>query len=421
MRSRLSTRVAALGLLLALGLTAAHAGENRFDDPSQIRVGKDGLARVVFQPEFRSAKLLLGHLTQYGVKDLHAELVTPFVAVAVRPGEKPEKPRLSRILLRGKAPVVRHARELLARLDAPQRSVFVSVLMSEVKHYERESTGGSMILDKSLGPNPDVTFFRGFNTQFEPDDFIRSQITGSPFQGTSLFFGDMDIASGGSFAWTLRMLMREGDAEYLAWPSLLCNEEQPARMESTQEVPQQLLVAGRTVEDLRIAVTRVQVGVKLRVTPITIGTDSAELDLDVWLRLPEEITDGTAPFGSLRLKLRQVRTRLTVRDREPLLVGGLHIAGRQKRRRGLPRPKELALLDPLHSSRFLDDASTEILFLVRARIVQPCRRPPELYPDGYQAWTSGRLPDGRVVRSPWANVPKGEKQMDEMRPGPFKR
>ena len=51
--------------------------------------------------------------------------------------------------------------------------------------------------------------------------------------------------------------------------------------------------------------------------------------------------------------------------------------------------------------------------------IHPCRRPPELYPDGYQAWLKGRLPDGRRVRSPWAELPPGEKQMDERRKAPF--
>ena len=188
--------------------------------------------------------------------------------------------------------------------------------------------------------------------------------------------------------------MYKRQAEFLAWPNLLVNEGEPASMTSGRTVPQVLLQTNGSIKP-RSELT----GLNLKVTPRTIGREHAVLDLDVWLRLPEEVTGSDVVPGTVRLKLRQVTTRITVRDREPLLIGGIILRRRQRDRRGLPRPREVKALDPLHSSRVRDAAETEIIFLLRPRIVPPGQRPAELDPATYRAWTKGRqLPD------PWADV-----------------
>jgi type IV pilus assembly protein PilQ len=419
-------RLAALLVCLACGTAAAEEGAGGaarwIGPPGEIRVGEDGQARSVFRPEFRGAPGLHVQLNEYGIPGLAAQLVAPLVAVPKAPGARQDPaPVMSRLLLRGPVAAVRRAREVLARLDAPRRAVFVSVLVSEVECWDRFNRGGSLNLDKGAGTDPKPTFFRGFSTQFEPDDYLRSTLTGaSAFEGTTLRFADMDVPGGGAFEFTLRMLLKQGTAEFLAWPNLLCNEEEPGVMRALRIVPQVLLVE-RPADNPGFTVQNPEVGLVLIVKPLKIGVESARLELDVSLKLPEEIRDASAPPGSILLKERQVRTTLTVRDREPLLVGGLYIRRGERSRGGLPRPAALSALDPLHSSRLRDCRSTEITFLIRARIVEPCRRPPELYPDGYDAWLEGRTPRGAVVRSPWADVPAGAKQLDESVTPPDRR
>ena len=336
----------------------------------EVQAGADGQSRFLYQPEFRPAPWLAGQLAQHGLEGLGVAQVTPEVAVAPPAGAREAPPPVAgRLLLTGTPARIAQARALLARLDVAPRAVFVSILMTEVNCAERESTGGSMYFDKGAGPNPENTVFRGGATTFEPDDFLRSTLTGvAPFEGTSLRFGDMDV-SGGAFEYTLRMLARRGDAEFLAWPSMLVNEGGSGLMSSLEAVPQYL------VESTNGATTTTtvmeQTGLKLRVTPTSIGAESAVLDLDVWLRLPEEIDDGTASPGTLRLRVRQVRTRILVRDRESLMIGGIILRNAARSRRGFPRPRELELFDPLHSAKLRTAESTEIVFLVRARIVVP--------------------------------------------------
>ena len=206
-----------------------------------------------------------------------------------------------------------------------------------------------------------------------------------PFEGTSLGFGDLD-AGGGLFEYTLRMLSRIGCSQFIAWPNLVVSEGQPAVMESLRVLPQTMLLSSASGS---IGYIKEAVGLKLRITPVRIGRDTAVLDLDVWLRIPEEVNDGTALVGTLRLQQRQVRTRITLRDRQPLMLGGLVLHHANRSRRGMPRPKSLAVLDPLHSALLREGRDTEICFLIRMRSVSPGHTPTEMKPSVYRGWSRG--------------------------------
>lgn len=396
----------ALVLALALGTAAAEElpGTHAPLDPEgAVYVDKAGVARFLYTPEFRSAAWLEQQVDLHKVEGLKTDLVSPVLAVAPPRGSKTvPPPSPGRILLQGPSAAVASARELLARLDLAERAVFVSVLVGEVDRSNRSNTGGSFLFDKGGGASPENTIFRGYAMDFEPDDYLRSTLTGAmPFDGTSVTFGDTD-AGGAAWQYTLRMLQRRGEAEFLAWPNLLCNEGEPAEISSIELIPQfvpNLIDRGTTTVVSKGAAAT---GLRMRVTPVRIAAEEATLDLAVWMQLPTEITDGTATPGVLRLRKREVTTRLTVRDREPLFFGGIILKHGDKRRRGLPRPRELEVLDPIHSSRLRDCRETEIVFLVRARIIPPRRRPMELEPRRYRGWTEvGPRAGAHALPAPW--------------------
>ena len=395
-----------IGVLVCLGrgalaedLPNTHAP---LDPDGGVHVDEKGRARFLYTPEFRSAAWLKQQLDLHKIADLQTALVTPILAVAPPTGStKAPPPSPGRMLLQGTPKAVGAAREVLARHDLAEKAVLVSVLIGEVDRSSRTNTGGSMLFDKGAGPNPESTVFRGLALDFEPDDYLRSTLTGAmPFEGTSVTFGDMD-ASGGVFSYTLRMLQRRGEAEFLAWPNLLCNEGEPGEISSIEFIPQfttSLIDRTQTQVVTSVATT----GLRLRVTPRRIGSEEAELDIAVWMQLPTENTGGAATPGELRLRKREVTTRLTVRDREPLFFGGIILKHGAKNRRGLPRPRELEVLDPIHSSRLRDCRETEIVFLVRARIIPPRKRPPELDPRRYRGWTEvGPRAGAGSLPAPW--------------------
>ena len=350
-----------------------------------VSVGSDGRARSLYQPEFRGAPWLKAQLGVHKLKGLRVDLVTPIVAVALPPGSrKPLPPTYSRLLLSGPKPAVLQARQILRRVDVAPRTAFVSILATEVRCWLRKNSGGSVLYDRGSGTSPSSTLFRGFGSAFEPDDYLRSTLAGTgPFEGTTLRFGDMNV-EGGSFEYTLRMLYKQGEAEFLAWPNLLVTEGVPGSMESLRQVTEELTLGNR------VGYSKLPVGLKLRVTPVRIGRETAVLDLDVWLQNSAAVVDSMAPPGSVILKGRQVRTRLTVRDREPLVFGGIVLGLRERSRNGLPRPKTLEVLDPVFSSWMRDRRDTEIVFVVRVRIPRPGEKMAETRPGIYEEWSKGK-------------------------------
>ncbi|MDF1701678.1 MAG: hypothetical protein P1V36_11035 [Planctomycetota bacterium] len=373
------------------------------DPEGGVHVDARGQARFLFTPEFRGAAWLKQQLALHPLKGLQSDLVSPVLAVAPARGSRTvPAPSPGRILLQGPPAMVTQARELLARLDLAERAVFVSLLIGEVDRSDKTSTGGSMLFDKSAGPNPEGTVFRGAAMGFEPEEYLRSSLTGAiPFEGTSLTFGNMD-AGGGAFEYTLRMLQRRGEAEFLAWPSLLCNEGEPGEMNSIELLPQFITDTIDRNNTTLVSRGAVETGLKLRVTPVRIGAESAVLDIAVWMQLPTDVNDGSAAPGTVRLRKREVTTRLTVRDREPLFFGGIVLKHGEKGRRGLPRPRELAVLDPIHSARMSRCTETEVVLLVRARIVPLRVRPPEIEPQRYRGWTEvGPRAGANNLPAPW--------------------
>ena len=355
-----------------------------------LQVGADGFARVLFQPEFRDAPSLKARLEAHGLDGLLVKAMPPFVSLPPpKPGAAPPPPVPSRLLLMSKdAKLVTRAARIVRKLDVAPRSAFISILASEVQRRTGFQSGGSLLYDRSSGTDPSNTVFRGFSTSFEPDSYLRSNLTGiTPFQGTSLGFGDLD-AGGGLFEYSLRMLSRVGCSQFIAWPNLVVHESGPAVMESVRLIPQVLLGTGPTANQ-SVVYDKREVGLKLRLTPVQLGKETAVLDLDVWLRIPEEVNDASTLLGTMKLKLRQVRTRVTLRDREPLILGGLVLRQRGRSRRGMPRPKELEVLDPLHSALRRDEFDTEICFLIRMRSVQPGKTPMEMKPAVYRGWARG--------------------------------
>ena len=169
----------------------------------------------------------------------------------------------------------------------------------------------------------------------------------------------------------LHGMYRRGSASYVARPNLILNEKETGTLESLRQIPQ-LLVAGRASDPV-VTQRDEQVGLKLRIVPVRIGTDEVLLDLDVWFRIPEPVQDTGGAVGALTLKERRVRTRIVARDGEAMLISGLRV-----RRNSIDRMDPIPLLppiDPIFATEERAGRASEIWFVVRAHIREPVIAP----------------------------------------------
>ena len=367
-------------MLAALAILPPSGADEEEDSVRSPFLGPGGLVRTVVRPEFRDAPGLLEDLATFGVEGLGVALIGPDRAPP-EPGQ-PAVP--SQLLLEGPPEVLARAREVLAFLDVPRPAVLVSLLAVEVQCVALRDRGGHAFLDRTGRGAPD-TLLRGAAASFEPESFLRSALTGAlPFTGTSVRFANQsdDLVGEGAFELVLRMLAEEGGASVLAWPTVLVSEGEEGAIASIDRVTTPVVEESSAESGPVVTTTSAEVGILLSVVPILVGPDAATLDLVADLRVPTAESPGTTPAAGLAIARRTVATRVTVRDREALLVGGIRLRRQVAASRGIPKVSSVPGLEVLGSSRSTTVVESELVLLVRARVVRPGPTPAAFLPPG---------------------------------------
>lgn len=377
-RARSASRWGAgLGSVLALALTvggqaSAAGGDTRppappAPEPPRSRAVVScapGVEVRVFRPEFRPVDELLEALGRFGPLGATAEPVAPFVSM---PRGKARVPVGTSLLLQGPPEAVALTERLLTRLDQPAPMVVVGVLIAESRCEGSRSSGGHLTFDRNASPGSPDTIYRGTASAFEPDAYLRSQLTGVvPFQGTTLTFG-RDTLSEGPFEYVLRALSVRQQSDLLAATTLVVSEGEPAALRTQVSLPS-LLLSSATSSATLTAET-LQTGLTFSLTAHRIGGDGAVLDLSVQLVTADPSLQPDAPPGALVRRVRELTTRVTVRDGQPLVLGGLKLRRSLGNRRGLPLLDRVPALDVPLSARGASSTSTELLFVLRPRVL----------------------------------------------------
>ncbi len=343
-------------------------------DPRRPEAGPDGQTRLIYRPEFQPAPLLLGQVGGLGIPGLHLELTTPLISAALPPKGPRPPPQPSRILLRGPPGAVAQGLARLEHLDRPPASVEVRGLVFEVRCHDRRESGGALGVEATGPDDGGGNLFRGFGHAYEPPSELAVRMLGArPFEGTNLTFAA--AWNSGRFDATLRALAKRGEAAYLARPRLVLTEGRPARLEvlRTLSVP----VVEETASAPVTTLAEVQVGMKLGLLAVRVGAEGALVDVDLWLRVPEQSEDPRAPVGTVLLRERHLTTRVTLRAGQPALLGGLFLRRLGNGRAGLPALGGAApWLDPLLSRRDRGGERSELLVALEARTVRPAPGPP---------------------------------------------
>jgi hypothetical protein len=401
----------AVALTLALAPCGRRAGGD--PDPSARAAGRraetlpsaPGTLRRLYRPEFRSADSLAEALGRFGVAGATVALVTPWVD-ELRPGPQSPPPGAAlvwprptgvwskpagdwdprdslekwqdtarrqlvpvrvptRLLLQGPTSDVERLEQALARFDRPLPSVTVGLTIAEVRCESRRERGGHALFSRDAAPDSPDTIFRGTSAEFEPEAWMRARLTGLvPFPGTSVVF-ERFRSDDGLFEHVLRGLALRQEAEMLAQPCLVCTEESACGLESVVQVPALTLTAGVPVP--RVDLRPVDAGLRLGLRAVRIGVDTAVLDLRVQLRTAEPDPAPDAIPGAVVLRTRELATRVTVRDGESLVLGGLFLTRRLGDRRNSPFVSAVPGLEVLATRRGAGVRHSELLFVLAPR------------------------------------------------------
>ncbi len=171
-------------------------------------------------------------------------------------------------------------------------------------------------------------------------------------------------------AW-LQELITEGRAEVRSHPSIAAVNGKQASIFVGSERYIKVQYSQSGYEQERIEV--VPVGVKLSVRPWTGGNQEITTYVNVEVSNIVELDPET---GVPRLSSRSAATTLRTRDGETIVIGGLTQKQQEKTYRRIPILGSLPIIGPLFRSRSQRASTTELVILVRPRLLDESGRLP---------------------------------------------
>lgn len=236
-------------------------------------------------------------------------------------------------------------------IDVKTEQVLIEAIMFEV------GKGSSFDFSFAAGKRSDSNIVGGINTTSLSDSLTSK---GAAF----------GIFSGNILSLALTAVEGAQDSKILSVPRILTLSGSEGFISSGQNVP---IVTGKLVGEGVDAknpfqtITRRDVGINLRVTPIVLGDGSIMLDLS---SNSGSISNVTAA-SDIILNERTIKTTVQLKDGDTLLIGGLiqHNAINQKDL--TPIASSIPLIGWMFDSTSESETENTMYILIRARIVSP--------------------------------------------------
>ena len=236
-------------------------------------------------------------------------------------------PERQSVVVHGSRQEIQMVRELTERIDVPRRQILIEVQIEEVVRSAIEEMG------------VDTGAFR--EIQFLKDDD--------------------DMVSGLSLSWPefFNVLQDDSMAETLAHPRLMTLNGEPANLLIGDQVP--VVISTDDGQEIQ----HVEAGVSLDFDPWITEDDTIILDVNPTVSSIGERVGGELPT----INTREASTRIRLKDGESFVIGGLIRTNMDESVSGVPYLKDIPVLGKLFSQTSVSERETELLIMVKPRIV----------------------------------------------------
>ncbi len=170
----------------------------------------------------------------------------------------------------------------------------------------------------------------------------------------------------------LRLMITKGYARLLSSPNLIVGAGTEASIITGEEVP----IQSATVVSGSVSTTTSfkRVGIKLRVTPLQIAGDTAQVDIAPEVSAVTGYTNpGTSGVSNPIVSLRNVHSVLAMKDGEILTIGGLLSSEDRKVTRKVPGLGDIPGLGLLFQAQRNQTVQTQLVFFLRVNILPESR------------------------------------------------
>jgi len=238
------------------------------------------------------------------------------------------------ILIRGMPSDYRRILKLLERLDNLPRQVLIEVVIAEVSLSDDWELGVEWTLKNKFKYNNE-NYTSLFETNF---DNVPGQ-----FGFTFSVIDGMDNVKA-----ILHTLATDNDLNLLSSPHIMVLNNETATVNVGQEVHR-------------------DTGIILTVTPRI--NDDGNIIMDIEQQVSVLSEDTVSGIDSPLFKKRQLKTKLAVKDGQPILMGGLIDSVTQKTESGVPGLKEVPLLGWLFKYESEKTVKNELLILITPYVI----------------------------------------------------
>lgn len=257
---------------------------------------------------------------------------------------------------------------VLKQLDVVQTQVEIEAKVIEILESDGYEFGFELHVDRAPAGN---TALRRYDGTFYSNSFLESLTNqNQPFQGASLNWASVGkvVEELGDFEYVMRALETEGYAEIVSAPRVVCKVGQKALLRTETELPIQEFVLLNATNS-RVTTRYRKVGVVLEVTPQVVGRDAITVLVKPSVSNVVRFELNTGGFPTPVIASRSAETRVDIRNGELLVIGGLLDKQRRSDHRRVPILGDIPLLGRLFSSEDDFEQKTQVIFLLRIRIL----------------------------------------------------
>lgn len=194
-----------------------------------------------------------------------------------------------------------------------------------------------------------------------------ASIEGGVAESGKVAVGSYEVLVDGLGEWSLRAAVNKGLGRLLAQPTLVCASGEEAEFLAGGEVPLPLVTQTSNAVEYR----KYGVVLRLRPTADRNGNIMTEIEAEV-SELDRSVAVAVGPSISVPgFRNRSVKTKVTVRNGETIVLSGVYTVDEQKSVSKVPLLGDIPILGELFKQRAMDDSERELVVFITPRLVNP--------------------------------------------------
>lgn len=262
--------------------------------------------------------------------------------------------------------------DLVDKLDAPRKQVLVTAVVAEVSLNRLLQTGANF---QALSPAGVLSTFNGGVSEEGLLSFLASGnfVIGAAGSGTrTINVNGRDVKVPELFGF-ISAEKTNSDFNLISAPRVLTEDHKEAEMNVGNVVPFPTGAQFNAFGQPTITYDYRDVGIKLKVTPHVSQSDTIKLELEQTI---QEVTDflqqniGGTGFSVPLISNRDVKTTVTVRDGQTLMIGGLISKRTTETLRKVPILGDIPLIQNLFRELRKEEAKTTLFISLTPHIVE---------------------------------------------------